>query len=86
MVQYQYQYDAMPQRMMLCNNNGFVNNHVIQCYESYYGCVYQHIMVFSFYDTRIGLGSARPIHIITTLWFFFYDKMFEGSLSDEFLS
>ncbi len=50
--------------VMLCLNNCFVDNHVIPCYESYYGKsqIYfifdniismTHSMFFSFYDTML---------------------------------
>ncbi len=67
--------------MMLCINNDFVNNHVIQCYESYYGKIKFILSTqygFSFYDTRTGLGCARHIQ--------HHHKMFEGSLSVYFLT
>ncbi len=103
----QYQYDAMHQQGFRQQSRDTM--HAI-CYESYYGCVYQHLMVFLFmtqcygtyygknqiyfifdkiisidvvwffffYDTRIlvGLGCARPIHIITSIMvlFMIYDK------------
>jgi hypothetical protein len=52
--------------MMLCINNGFVNNHVIQCYESYYG----KNQIYFIFDNIITM-THRIVAFINTLWFFF---------------